>query len=631
MSNTVRCPQCFSFSSTTKRCSECGAVFQRRWAWTTLAALLVPVLAFAAWWGYRSLPGSAGREPILDSRPPSTVVPATDPPAAPPKSPTPGDAEPSTPAQRPASPVARPAPTRFPELQRRLRLILAQDATEFVTGQAYAYPLPGTETLIVPWQVMNGAEQLRIAGQVEQVQQQVLAFEPGRFAIVSDPSPSALSAQDLATDAASLVPGTSLFELTDPGAASPVRHAGTVVEWDADQQAIRLATSANLAGRFVFAEDGRLVGVGEQSAKGPGLIIAASRVQDLATAGRMTSLSVLQQWFENDVQARIELATRYASAAHWQRAADLYFEALRLDPFVEDRIELPLLSALNELMLEARQDPVAMAQLRLRVEEAVQRLPRNSQALELLGLAQLAQKEHAAAIRSFEQALGLAAHETQAAIVANIQAVYLELIELARKDGRLQVAIDFAHEGLQRYGTDLLLLKSLGYSYYESGDAANALHYLQQVAAMDRGQATALQPLLDRLGEQAANIGATEIRFDPQAGVIRTIAQFNHQQEATVLVDTGATLTAISEQLADQLGISYRGPGRRIDVVTANGRVRAPVVTLSHINLQGAAQSNVDAVVLPLPQAALIGLNFLQAFEVGIDSSRGILRLSPQR
>ncbi len=152
---------------------------------------------------------------------------------------------------------------------------------------------------------------------------------------------------------------------------------------------------------------------------------------------------------------------------------------------------------------------------------------------------------------------------------------------------------------------------------------------------MDTAQAAALERVLVRLREQRDRPSVASIHFDPSEGAIRTTAQLGSIRDVAVLVDTGASLTAISEALARRLGFDLRRPARTVQVNTANGQVTVPVVVLRHVDLHGARQTQVEAVVLPLEEPggsqALIGLNFLQAFDINIDSERGILKLSPVR
>lgn len=96
-----------------------------------------------------------------------------------------------------------------------------------------------------------------------------------------------------------------------------------------------------------------------------------------------------------------------------------------------------------------------------------------------------------------------------------------------------------------------------------------------------------------------------------------------------MMVDTGATLVALTAQDARALGIT---PGRddyRIQLSTANGTVKAARVTLREVRLGGIVVRNVEAVVLPegVLGVSLLGASFLgklKGYEV--QAGRMVLR-----
>jgi aspartyl protease family protein len=91
------------------------------------------------------------------------------------------------------------------------------------------------------------------------------------------------------------------------------------------------------------------------------------------------------------------------------------------------------------------------------------------------------------------------------------------------------------------------------------------------------------------------------------------------------LVDTGATLVALSWETGRDLGLV--SPGDRMDVAvsTANGRLRAKSVIIPRLGIESLEVSAVKAVVLP-PGAMtgnLLGMSFLgrlKTFEVRRDT-----------
>ncbi len=86
--------------------------------------------------------------------------------------------------------------------------------------------------------------------------------------------------------------------------------------------------------------------------------------------------------------------------------------------------------------------------------------------------------------------------------------------------------------------------------------------------------------------------------------------------EVTFLVDTGATVVALSKQLARRLRLKL---GNRRAVQTANGRTRGYETVLDNVALGALRMERVRAVVLPdmkSGERVLLGMSFLEGFEM---------------
>ena len=78
------------------------------------------------------------------------------------------------------------------------------------------------------------------------------------------------------------------------------------------------------------------------------------------------------------------------------------------------------------------------------------------------------------------------------------------------------------------------------------------------------------------------------------------------------LVDTGATLTAISPQTAIDAGVPERTLRQSVNMRTANGTVRAELATIDELRFGNVVARDLDAVVAPgLGETNVIGMNFL--------------------
>jgi aspartyl protease family protein len=94
------------------------------------------------------------------------------------------------------------------------------------------------------------------------------------------------------------------------------------------------------------------------------------------------------------------------------------------------------------------------------------------------------------------------------------------------------------------------------------------------------------------------------------------------------LVDTGASVIAMSEQQARSLGIEYANSPDRAQVTTAQGKASSYLVSLDEVVVGGIATHNVRAAVIPgaYPVEVLLGMSFLRM--VSMEESAGVLRLT---
>ena len=84
--------------------------------------------------------------------------------------------------------------------------------------------------------------------------------------------------------------------------------------------------------------------------------------------------------------------------------------------------------------------------------------------------------------------------------------------------------------------------------------------------------------------------------------------------KVNVLVDTGATGVAISQKLADELGLQSRSAVR---TMTANGETVAYMTRLASVQLGGIEARDVSAIIAPgLGGDALLGMSFLARMDV---------------
>ncbi len=95
------------------------------------------------------------------------------------------------------------------------------------------------------------------------------------------------------------------------------------------------------------------------------------------------------------------------------------------------------------------------------------------------------------------------------------------------------------------------------------------------------------------------------------------------------VIDTGATVLAMSSREAQRLGIAYK-LGLPTVVATASGMSDAYAITLSKVEIGGITVSRIDAVVIEghYPHVVLLGMSFLE--HVNLQEYNNIMTLTPR-
>jgi len=96
------------------------------------------------------------------------------------------------------------------------------------------------------------------------------------------------------------------------------------------------------------------------------------------------------------------------------------------------------------------------------------------------------------------------------------------------------------------------------------------------------------------------------------------------------LIDTGASVVALSSAKAEALGIDYRSRGQRGAVQTAQGNAESYFMTLETVTVAGITAHNVQAAIITgqHPVDILLGMSFLR--QVSIQENSGVMTLVQQ-
>ena len=122
----------------------------------------------------------------------------------------------------------------------------------------------------------------------------------------------------------------------------------------------------------------------------------------------------------------------------------------------------------------------------------------------------------------------------------------------------------------------------------------------------------------------------SEIPYRKQQNVILVQATLNSMHTANFIIDTGATYTIISTEVAEHLGLRPDPEASLITLQAASGEIKAPLVNIATIRLGDLTIPNVMAAIHTIESSSgfsgVIGLNLLNRFTMTVDASRHILQ-----
>jgi len=136
-------------------------------------------------------------------------------------------------------------------------------------------------------------------------------------------------------------------------------------------------------------------------------------------------------------------------------------------------------------------------------------------------------------------------------------------------------------------------------------------------------------------GKVTAGSEDSIIPLERQGGVWVAQVEFNDLHQAKLIVDTGATFTTISEELAFDTGIRSDPNNPNIQLYTAGGNVQAQMGIARRIRVGNAGRDHVRVVIHTIPNLpegidGLLGLSFFDRFMVRLDHSQRQLHLTPK-
>jgi len=103
-------------------------------------------------------------------------------------------------------------------------------------------------------------------------------------------------------------------------------------------------------------------------------------------------------------------------------------------------------------------------------------------------------------------------------------------------------------------------------------------------------------------------------------------------REIDMILDTGAVYTVIAWDVAKDIGYDPAVSLLRMPIVTANGVIEAPMITVDAIQVAELRVQNVEVICHDIPEIAgiegLLGLSFLRHFRTVVDYTTGNLEIT---
>ena len=126
--------------------------------------------------------------------------------------------------------------------------------------------------------------------------------------------------------------------------------------------------------------------------------------------------------------------------------------------------------------------------------------------------------------------------------------------------------------------------------------------------------------------------GGTSIKFTPGQRIMVDV-RINGSGDAQLMLDTGADRTLISPRALQAAGVRIAAPAASGQIVGATGSERISFVVVESLEVGEARVGRMPVGAHNLPSEVgdgLLGRDFLDQFNVNIDSGKGVVTLSPK-
>jgi clan AA aspartic protease (TIGR02281 family) len=179
--------------------------------------------------------------------------------------------------------------------------------------------------------------------------------------------------------------------------------------------------------------------------------------------------------------------------------------------------------------------------------------------------------------------------------------------------------------------------------YFSVEDLEAVRETMEENAPKPESQEVAAQPAEEQAVETGEEEGTASsqgvesiIRFSATSGHMTVPAILNGSNNSTMLFDTGAGITVLSRELAQNLGLKME-PGISIKLRTVAANVRAQMATLDSITVGDFTKTDFPVAIIDLGSEnsqhfdGILGMDFLSTYTIRIDNQTSNIFLSPKK
>lgn len=198
-------------------------------------------------------------------------------------------------------------------------------------------------------------------------------------------------------------------------------------------------------------------------------------------------------------------------------------------------------------------------------------------------------------------------------LVYEVNDTQLEAKEIGRKITDLETEEDDITSDITSYITEVISFRdSLKKAESDLGD--NAVEEVKRFFVS----------LEERTEDLTSDMLSSGVEYKADSSGLLVEVSINGRDPVTMVVDTGASFTVITAEVAASLGLMYDNMKRDVSVTVADGRViTAKFCLLQSVKVGNMEARAVESVILPneagLTQQCLLGMSYLNNFAFSID------------